>query len=169
MAVPRSQEQYVCLTSPIGGLGQYFTPIWTGIRVRPEGGMFDPLTNNDVTVLSKPRPSHIPFSTYETLLYHQSQTKAENCIYLHDQYFVETRCTFRHWGKAAIQCACEQGKYLLSLEHYFPHCMSFNSICSKGRRCWWITKKKAVNVWPSLSLSAEHSDHHFAEKLLQTC
>ena len=113
------------MTSSIGDVGQYLTPIWTGIRVRPKG-MFDPLTNKDVKVFSKPRPHNIPFSIYQTLLFYQSQNKTENCIYLHAEYFVETRCTFRHYGGAAIQCACEQGEYLLILEHYSPHCMSLN-------------------------------------------
>ena len=114
------------MTSSIGAVAQYDTPIWTGIRVRPEGGMFDPLTNRDVTVFSTPPHHHIRISTYQTFLLDESENKAANCIYLHNQYFLETRCTFRHHGRAAIQCACEQGEYLLNLEHYSPHCMSLN-------------------------------------------
>ena len=106
LAVPENREQYDCITMANKGLAPHGTPIWTGLQVRPNGGMFDPLTNKTVTVFEKKHAWNL--SPYHTFMVEASANKSENCIYLHNGYFVETRCTFNRIPEP-IQCGCVQG------------------------------------------------------------
>ena len=106
LAIPQNRQQYDCITTEIKGWAQHGTPIWTGIRVRPNGAMFDPLTNENVTVFEK---NHITLEA--------SANKNENCVYLHNGHFVETKCTFVHNNRLPIQCGCVQGKQFPILLH----------------------------------------------------
>ena len=116
VAVPQNRQQYDCITTAIvKGLAKRETPFWTGIRVRPEGGLYDPLTNQTVEVFEKrdsDRKLYGNLSPDHTLLIGHSTNRSENCIYLHRGFFVETKCTFLHNGLLPIQCACIQGKQL---------------------------------------------------------
>ena len=114
LAIPRNRDQYLCMTKAINGLAQHETPVWTGIRARRNGqGMFNPLTNEDVAVFETKDPNlRLNLSPYQTALVEASDNKLENCIYFHNTFFVETRCTLLHTGAAPIQCACIQGKAL---------------------------------------------------------
>ena len=112
LAVPRNLHQYSCMTKAIKGLARHKTPIWTGIRLRPNGVMFDPLTNNDVTVFERKNTKLVWSASRYHMVHEASDNRRENCIYFHNGYFVETRCSFLHTGDAPIQCACAQGKPL---------------------------------------------------------
>ena len=106
LAVPENREQYDCITMAYKRRAKHGTPIWTGIRVRPNGGMFDPLTNKTVTVFEKEPSGNL--SPYHSFLFEASANKSENCVYLHNASFVETRCTLLH-SRRYIQCGCVQG------------------------------------------------------------
>ena len=113
LAVPQNRAQYDCMTTAIGETAQHQTPLWTGIRVRPNGGMYDPRSNKTVRVFvtnNADLPSNL--SPYQSLLVKASANKSENCIYFHDSFFVEAKCTFLHPGDTPIGCACIQGKRL---------------------------------------------------------
>ena len=113
LAVPQNRHQYDCMTMAIKETAQHRTPIWTGIRVRPNGGMFDPRTNKTVEVfVPQSDEQHTNLSPYQSLLVQASANKSENCIYFHNTFFVEAKCTFLHPNAAPIQCACIQGKQL---------------------------------------------------------
>ena len=113
LAVPHNREQYDCMTSAVGGKPRHGTSIWTGIRVRPEGGMFDPWTNQTVTVFDKEKTfGYRSISPYYSFLTAHSSNKTENCIYFFAGFFVETRCTFLYYYVGPPrQCACVQGNH----------------------------------------------------------
>ena len=120
MAVPQNREQYDCITKGDKREPQHATPFWTGIRVRPEGGMFDPLTNENVKVYKKPDPNrHRNLSPYQSILVGQSCNRSENCIYFHNAFFVESICSYLHEGSKPIQCACVQGNLFWRLKDLF--------------------------------------------------
>ena len=113
LAVPQNRHQYDCMTTAIEERDQHETPIWTGIRVRPDGGMFDPRTNKTVEVfVPQSDDQRGNLSPYQSLLVEASANKSENCIYFHDTFFVEARCSFIHPNDVPIRCACIQGKQL---------------------------------------------------------
>ena len=110
LAVHQNQDQYHCITMAGKGRSDYDKrpPIWTGIRVRSEGGLFNPLTNENVPVFDATISWFSNLSPYKTLLSGASEKKSENCIVISAGIFVETKCTSRF----AKTCACSQGKRL---------------------------------------------------------
>ena len=114
LAVPRTQEQYDCLTG-LSGHG-HKTPFWTGIHVGQTGGLLDPLTNNPLPLLGNPRTGGTCSTIYRTILPEAMLwptkvylNKSEVCIYLHDNYYVEAGCSFTDYDGTPIQCACYSG------------------------------------------------------------
>ena len=102
---------------PIEGNLQYQTPVWTGIGVRPGGGLYNPRTDQTVPRIFRQDPRvYSDLTSYGTLLVRvgRGDPKNKNCVYLHNTFYVEARCSFLHLNGAPIQCACERGKRLFN-------------------------------------------------------
>ena len=117
LAIPMTLAEYNCITMPIEGKLQYQTPVWTGIGVRPDGGLYNPRTGQSVPRFFKQDPQEYSgVTSYGSLLVGvgRGAPKRQNCIYLHNTFYVEARCSFLHLNFAPIQCACERGKQLVN-------------------------------------------------------
>ena len=114
LAIPMNVAEYNCITMPIEGNLQYQTPVWTGIGVRPGGGLYNPRTNQTVPRIFRQDPLvYSDLTSYGTLLVGVGHGDPRNCVYLHNTFYVEARCSFLHLNFAPVQCACERGKQLL--------------------------------------------------------
>ena len=139
MAIPVDPKQYACILSTQEGLSDQ-APLWSGIRIRPDGNLFDSMTNTSVNILN---------GAPTTYLWESSSNRRENCVYFHGYKYVETRCTFLHTGTDAIRCACYQGNYwrllriVCSLKprpKKFLNCFFSLVVFSIGARAWVLAQ-----------------------------
>ena len=134
--------------------GQVNAPLWTGIRVRQSGELYDPLTNTTLKV-AKDNPTlfHSVHSSWETAV------KSRKCIFLDNAgYFVETICAIRtvvDVNSSSLRCACYQGKgwkQLASLGSvYFSHQTTFKLTADDIYLLWevYLDAMKSFFIWDS--------------------
>ena len=122
LAVPNTSLEYECTTRGFNGRRRYETPVWTGIGVPAGGGLYDPRTNQNVTLFDPKNPDdYTPrLTSYITLQIFFEGYLPLNSIYLHNSFYCEVN--FRYPVENGA-CACEQGKQLattFNIPELFP-------------------------------------------------
>ena len=108
LAIPFNQVRYNRLVAMVADQGR--TPLWTGIRVRFEGGLYDPRNDRKIDMYGVAPYSHHASSSYDTVLVNASTNRSHNCIYLHNRHYVESVCNYTHPNREPIMCACTRGE-----------------------------------------------------------